>query len=113
MAAGIPQSKRAAVPDYLNPPKCGQRVRRFAVLRDFGAAPLTLRATAPLCAVFVTARFGAGFAAFAAFVLPAAVVALLDVTAFDSFAGAAFAAVLFFFVTRDAGRASTAGGASS
>ena len=63
-------------------------------------------------AVFVTARFAAGFAPFAAFALPAAFVAVLDVTVFDSFAGAALVAV-FFFVTRDAGRVSTVGEVSS
>jgi hypothetical protein len=89
-------------------PKCGQLVRRFAVLRDFGP---TLRAMAVFCAVFVTARFATGFAAFAAFALPAAFVAGLDLTVFVSFAGADFVAV--FFVTRDAGRVSTVGEVSS
>ena len=100
-------ASRARVPQHR--PKCGQLVRRFAVLRDFGPAPPTLRAMTAFCAVFVTARFAAGFAAFA---LPAASVAVLDLTVFDSFAGAAFVAV-FFFVTRDAGRVSTVGEVSS
>jgi hypothetical protein len=50
-------------------------------------------------AVFVTAPFAAGFAAFAAFVLPTAPVAVLDVTVFDGFARAAFVVGIAFFFT--------------